>query len=50
MKFEFDEIGFKDDIELMNLERQMEQRQINNNQTLGFNIDQLYNAIDNIND
>ncbi len=48
MKFEFDEIGFKDDIELMNLERQMEQRQINNTQTLGFNIDQLYNTIENI--
>lgn len=47
MKFEFDEIGFKDEIDLMNLERQMQQNQIQNNQTLGFNLDQLYNTIDN---
>lgn len=47
MKFEFDEIGFKDEIYLMNLERQMQQNQMQSNQTLGFNLDQLYNAIDN---
>ena len=47
MRFEFDEIGFKDEIDLMNLERQMQQNQIQNNQTLGFNLDQLYNTIDN---
>lgn len=47
MRFEFDEIGFKDEIDLMNLERQMQQNQLQNNQTLGFNLDQLYNTIDN---
>lgn len=49
MKFEFDEIGFKDEIDLMNIERQMKQNYMqNNNQTMGFNLDQLYNTIDNI--
>lgn len=47
MKFEFDEIGFKEQIELMNIERQMQQNQLKNNQTLGFNIDTLYNSIEN---
>lgn len=42
----FDEIKFKDEIELMNLQRQMEQNKINNNQTLGFNIDTLYDQIE----
>lgn len=46
MKFEFDEMGFKDEIELMNIEKQMQQNQIQNNQTLGFNTDSLYNIID----
>ena len=45
MKFEFDDIGFKDEIELMNLQKQMGQNQINNKQTLCFNTDSLYNAI-----
>lgn len=48
MKFEFDDLGFKDDIELMNLQRQMGQNQIENKQTLGFNLDSLYNAVDDL--
>lgn len=47
MKFEFDEMGFKDEIELMNIQRQMQQNQMNNNQTIGFNMDTLYNLADN---
>lgn len=47
MKFEFDEMGFKDEIELMSIQRQMEQNQIQNKQTLGYNIDTLYNSIEN---
>lgn len=44
----FDEIGFKDEIELMNIQKQMQQNQTQNNQaqTLGFNLDSLYNQID----
>lgn len=48
MKFEFDEIGFKDEIELMNIQRKFEQQQLSNNQTqnsIGFNLDDLYNVI-----
>ena len=45
MRFEFDEIGFKDEIDLMNLERKMQENQIQNQQTLGFNLDTLYNTI-----
>lgn len=48
MKFDFDEIGNKDQIELMYLQRQMEQKQIQGKQTYGFNIDSLYNKADNI--
>ena len=47
MKFEFDEINFKDEIELMNLQRKMQENQFTNNQTIGFNIDTLYNLVDN---
>lgn len=47
MKFEFDEIGNKDEIELMNLQRRMQENQFNNNQTIGFNMDTLYNLADN---
>ena len=47
MKFEFDEIGMKEEIELMNLQRQMQPDQLNNNQSIGFNIDTLYNLADN---
>lgn len=48
MKFEFDDFGFKEEIDLMNLENQMtQQNQMQNKQTLGFNLDSLYNVIDN---
>lgn len=47
MKFEFDDFGYKEEIDLMNLENQiLQQNQIQNKQTLGFNLDSLYNAID----
>lgn len=49
MKFEFDDLGFKDEIELMNLQRQMGQNQMQNKQTLGFNLDSLYNVVDDLN-
>lgn len=47
MKFEFDEMRFSEEIELMNIERQMQQNQLNNNQSFGFNMDTLYNLADN---
>ncbi len=48
MKFEFDDFGYKEEIDLMNLENQIvQQNQIQNKQTLGFNLDPLYNIIDN---
>ena len=48
MKFEFDDFGFKEEVDLMNLESQfLQQSQMQNKQTLGFNLDSLYNAIDN---
>ncbi len=47
MKFEFDEMGFKDEIELMNIQKQMMQNQTQNKQTFGFNLDFLYNAAEN---
>ena len=41
-------IKSKDEIELMNIQRQMQQQnQIQNKQSLGFNVDTLYNAIEN---
>lgn len=46
MRFEFDEIGMKEEIELINLQRQMQQKQNNNNQSIGFNMDTLYNLVD----
>ena len=46
MRFEFDEMGLKEEIELMNLQRQMQQNQINNNQSIGFNMDTLYTLAD----
>ena len=46
MKFEFDEMGFKDEIELMNLQRKMQENQFTNNQSIGFNMDTLYNLAD----
>lgn len=48
MKFEFDEFGFKEEIDLMNLKSQiMQQGKMQNKQTLGFNLDSLYNLLDN---
>lgn len=47
MRFEFDEMGFKDEIELMNLQRKMQENQFINNQSIGFNMDTLYNLADN---
>ncbi len=44
---DFDEFKFKEEIELMNIQRQMEQNQIKNNQTFGFNLDTIYNEVDN---
>ena len=46
IKFEFDEMGFKDEIELMNLQRKMQENQFTNNQSIGFNMDTLYNLAD----
>ena len=44
---EFDEMGFKEEIELMNLQKQMQETQMKNKKTLGFNLDTLYNSIEN---
>lgn len=41
MKFEFDEIGFKDEIELMNIQRQIQEKQ-----NLGYNAETIYNEIE----
>lgn len=47
MRFELDEIGFKDQIDWMNVQNEMRRSQmLNNQQTLGFNIDTLYNEIE----
>lgn len=46
INMEFDEMGFKEEIELMNLQKQMQENQIQNKQTLGFNLDTLYNSIE----
>ena len=45
MKFEFDEdeLDFKNEIELMNLQRKMQENQFTRNQSIGFNMDALYN-------
>ena len=45
MKFEFDEdeLDFKNEIELMNLQRKMQENQFTRNQSIGFNMDSLYN-------
>ena len=41
---EFDEIKFQDEIELMNIEWQTRKTQMNENQTFGFNSEDLYNT------
>ena len=46
MKFEFDDFNFKDQIEFMNLNKQMQQNQIENNLNIGFNDDRLYNFVE----
>lgn len=46
-KMEFDEIGFREEIELMNIERQIKENQMENVQTFGFNTDALYNLVEN---
>mgnify|MGYP004533606579 CR=1 FL=1 len=45
MKFEFDEdeLDFKNEIELINLQRKMLENQFTRNQSIGFNMDALYN-------
>lgn len=42
MKFEFDDFNFKDQVEFINLNKQMQQNQIEFNQNIGFNNDILY--------
>lgn len=46
MKLDFDEYGFKDQIEFMNINNQMQQNQLQNNASIGFNNDALYNLIE----
>mgnify|MGYP001074415769 CR=1 FL=1 len=43
---EFDEMKFQDEIELMNMERQVKQNQIEISETFGFNTDELYKMIE----
>ena len=45
MKFEFDEdeLDFKNEIELMNLQRKMQENQFTRNQSIRINMDALYN-------
>ena len=47
MRFEFDDFNFKDQVEFMNLNKQMQQNHIENNQIIGFNSDIIYNFIEN---
>lgn len=44
---DFDEIKFKDEIKLMNLQKQLTKNQ--EPQTYGFNLDTIYNEIENKN-
>lgn len=46
MKFEFDDFNFKDQIEFMKINKQMQQNQIENLQNIGFNNDRLYDFVD----
>ena len=46
MKFEFDDFNFKDQVEFMNLNKQMQQNQVENNANIGFNNDALYDSIE----
>ena len=42
----FDEIGLKDEIELMNIQKRLMQEQ-QGEQTIGFNLDKIYDQIEN---
>jgi len=46
MKFDFDEFTFQDEINFMNLNNQMENLQVKNNDTMGFNLDTIYQKIE----
>ncbi len=48
MRFDFDEYNFQDEINLMNLNRQIENQHIktNGNASFGFNEDTIYNKIE----
>ena len=43
----FDEIGLKDEIELMNIQKRLMQDQQQGEQTIGFNLDTIYDQIEN---
>lgn len=46
MKFDFDEFSFRDEINFMNLNYQMESQQRKVNTSFGFNEDIIYKEID----
>ncbi len=46
MKFDFDEFTFQDEINFMNLNNQMESLQVKNIDTMGFNLDTIYQKIE----
>lgn len=45
-KMEFEEKRFQEEIELMNIERQIKENQMGNVETFGFNTDTLYNLVE----
>ncbi len=48
MRFDLDEFNFKDEINFMSLNNQLENQQLKNgNITIGFNEDTIYNKIEN---
>lgn len=47
MKFESEKLSYKDEIEMMHLNYQMQQNQIHNSHTFGFNADELYHFMEN---
>lgn len=46
MKFDFDEYNFQDEINFMNLNQQMENRQVKMNSSMGFNNDSIYDKVE----
>lgn len=46
MKFDFDEYNFQDEINFMNLNHQMENRQVKMNSSMGFNNDSIYDKVE----